>query len=344
MPKPSNKERIRKIVKAAEARFGQEVEKVTAPGGEGRDSYRLHFEDREMIATKRPNFRRTHLEAYVLESLGAHCDDLPSVLAVEGDILFQSDVGRRRLNIEIAKAEGQSQLDLAHEAVEAIFRIHAAARRTDLKTMLPHLGNNKGWVRNLVTAVDALQPYSTGISNKFERSAAAQMIAKPGVQFVKWDCRSGNAAIGADDKLRWFDFEFAGLRHGAEDLAWLIGDEAWPLPPETMEAIVLEAFDPRCGHTRDAYMEYLSVYLALHSVQRFKLIVKEAHKRGWLSKERVRKYDDAGVHPDFAMQICNVGAYFASRSPLTRMLVENFEGAAKTFEDIRDGGSELRSA
>ncbi|MGR3617843.1 MAG: hypothetical protein ACU0BB_17640 [Paracoccaceae bacterium] len=344
MAKASNKERIRKIVKSAEAYFDEEVVKVTAPGGEGRDSYRLHFEERDMIATRRPNYRRTHLEAYVLESLGEHCSDLPRVLGVDDDILYQSDVGRRRLNVEIARCKPARQQELAVEAVTTIFRLHSAARKTDLHTMLPHLGSNRSWVRNLVSGVDALQPYSTGISNKFDRSGVGQFIAQPGRQFIKWDCRSGNAAIGADERLRWFDFEFAGLRHGAEDFAWLIGDEAWPLGPEQMEAIVVDAFDPECQHQIEDYMQYLSVYLSLHCVQRFKLIVKEAHKRGWLSKEKVRKYDDAGVHPEFAMHICNVGAYFADRSDLTRPLVENFEGAARSFKDILEGGSDLRFA
>jgi len=36
-----------------------------------------------------------------------------------------------------------------------------------------------------------------------------------------------------------------------------------------------------------------------HCVQRLKLNTKEAKKRGWLSKERVRKYGDAVVHPEF---------------------------------------------
>ena len=79
-------------------------------------------------------------------------------------------------------------------------------------------------------------------------------------------------------------------------------------------------------------------------MQRFKLIVKEAKKRGWLSKERVRKYDDAGVHPEFAVQICNVGRYFAAQSRLTEPLVGNFEGAMRAFEEILRDGVSFKSA
>jgi hypothetical protein len=337
-------DRLARIVASAENHFGREVRKVTAPGGEGRASFRLHFDDRDVIATLRPNFRRTHLEAFVLESLGAHCDDIPRCLGVDGEILFQSDVGRRRLNQDIVRHEPAARMDLAAQAVAGIFRFQAAARKTELGRMLPHLGANADWVANFVDAIEALQPYSGGIPAAFDRNAAGLAVARPGLQFVKWDCRSGNAAIGADNRLRWFDFEYSGMRHGAEDFAWLIGDEAWPIAPEDMVDVMIDAFDPHCGHDIAAYLEYLSVYLTFHSVQRFKLIVKEAKKRGWLSKERVRKYDDAGVHPEFAVQILKVGRYFSAQSRITAPLTANLDAAMRAFQDILRAGSSLKHA
>ncbi|WP_240336721.1 hypothetical protein [Tropicibacter sp. Alg240-R139] len=344
MAKNDNDDRMKRIVETAEDHFGRAVLKVTAPGGEGRSSFRLHFDDMDVIATYRPNFRRTHLEAHVLEELRTYCDDTPEVLGVVGEIMFQSDVGRRRLNQEIMRHDGAGQLDLAAQAVSSIFRYQSASRKSDLHEMMPHLGTNKNWIDNVVSAVDALQPYSTGIPSDFDGTAAREAVSSPGRQFVKWDCRSGNAAIGKDGKLRWFDFEYAGLRHGAEDFAWLIGDEAWPIAPDQMVDVMIDCFDPECGHTIEAYLEFLSVYLTFHCVQRFKLIVKEAKKRGWLSKQRVRKYDDAGVHPEFAAQICQVGAYFSAQAKVTAPLTRNFEGARDSFLEILKEGRSLKSA
>ena len=62
--------------------------------------------------------------------------------------------------------------------------------------------------------------------------------------------------------------------------------------------------------------------------------MKEAHKRGWQSKRRIRKYDDAGVHPEFGAQICRVGAFFAARHPLTRPISRDFEAAQGMFLNI----------
>ena len=333
-----------RIVQSARTHFGQPVERISAPGGVDRSSFRLHFPDRDVIATLRPNFRRTQLEAFVLESLSAQCDDVPACLGVDGEILFQSDVGRRRLNQEIVRRDKAGQADLAAQAVAAIFRFQSAARRTGLGRIMPHLGGNVGWIGNFVRDVDALIPWSGGIPARFDRDAACAAVARPGSQFVKWDCRSGNAALGSDDRLRWFDFEYSGMRHGAEDFAWLIGDEAWPVAPEDMVDVMIDAYDPGTGHDIADYLEYLSVYVTLHAVQRFKLIVKEARQRDWQSKERVRQYDDAGVHPEFAAQVLRVGRYFSAQSRITAPLTRNFDTAMQAFLEILRDGTSLKSA
>ncbi len=335
----SNRKRMERLVECAEAHFGESVVSTSAPGGEGRASWRLQLESRSIIATLRPNFRRTHLEAFALGKIGQYCSDIPECLGVVGEIMFQSDVGGKRLNQEIVKLNQTRREDVSHEAIASIFRIQSAAKQAGLNETMPHLGVNTDWVENLANAVSALEPFSAGRSMDVDREALSARIACRATQFVKWDCRSGNAAIGDDDRLRWFDFEYCGVRHGAEDVAWLLGDEAWPMSPETMEQIVISAYDPKVGHALEPYLNYLSVYLTLHCVQRIKLIIKEVNKRGWLSKTRVRKYDDAGVHPEFAAQICKVGAYFAARSPLTAPIGLDFEDAEKVFRTILRNGN-----
>jgi hypothetical protein len=332
MTSPSNEARFARIKAAAQDMLGERVVGITAPGGEGRSSLRLHMESRDVIGTLRPNFRRTHIEAHVLTELGRHCDDVPQCLGVAGEIMFQSDVGQRRLNVEIAQATTRRRVDLADDAVAAIFRIHAAARRTDLHAIMPHLGANRDWVTHLVNSATVLEPFGPGISRSYDRRAAANRIAADERQFVKWDCRSGNAALDDGGKLRWFDFEYAGLRHGAEDFAWLIGDEAWPLDGQMMLDLVTDNFDRSCGHRRDDYLEYLAAYVALHCIQRIKLVLNEVNSRGWRSKTRVRESDDAGIHPEFLAHVAGVGAFFAARSPSTVALQRNFEATAAHFQ------------
>ena len=340
----SSNERKRRIIRSAEALFGEPVVRLDAPGGDGRSSYRLVFKDRSVIATLRPNFRRTHVEAFTLETLSAHTDDVPQCLGVDGEILFQSDLGGQRLNMEIVKAGRASKVDLAHEAVASIFRIQAAGRAARLEDKLPHLGQNAGWMESFVGGVESLADFSEGRSAEIDVAALCERLIFPGRQFVKWDCRSGNAAVGADGKVRWFDFEYSGARHGAEDLAWLIGDEAWPVPPEVMEEVVSDAFDPGTGDTRDGYLDYLALYLTFHCAQRFSLLIREVKKRGWRSKTRIRSHDDVGLHPEFAINLCGVGAYFASRSPLTQLVAKDFEAAQSHFVGVLKRGFEMAQA
>jgi len=337
----SRQERKRRVIESAERFFGQPVLNFDAPGGEGRASYRLIMADRTIIATLRPNFRRTHIEAYTLQKLRPYCTDLPECLGVDGEILFQSDVGGKRLNLEIANVSRSKRLDLAHAAVASIFRIQAAGRKARLHDDLPHLGQNQDWISGLADGVGALADFSQNRGATLDKATLCNRLAWPGTQFIKWDCRSGNAAIGADDTLRWFDCEYSGARHGAEDFAWLIGDEAWPLAPEDMQAIVADCFDRESGHTLGDYLDYLALYLTFHCLQRFQLIVDEAHKRGWLSKTRVRKFDDVGVHPEFAAHLCRVGAFFAERNALTRPLARDYEEAAQVFLKLLKSGRPL---
>lgn len=327
-------DRIARIVATAETRFGQPVRRVTAPGGTARSSFRLHFDDRSVIATLRPDYRRTHLEAFVLKRLHKVCDDVPDCLGVADDILFQSDIGRRRLNRQIVRVAADYRLHLAAEAVQSLFRIQAAARRTTLTRIVPALGATPAWISGLVDAADVLNPYSRGIPARFDRVAARARLTQPAAQFVKWDSRSGNAAIGADGRVRWFDFEYAGRRHGAEDFAWLIADESWPLAPEDMVDVMIDAFDPGCGHAIEPYLEYLSVYITFHSLQRLHLVQREVRLRGWLSKKAVRKFDEAGAHPEFAAQLCLVGRYFSAQSRITAPLTGPFDDATRYFQGI----------
>lgn len=337
---PSRADRIRA---AAEAMFGQAVTEISAPGGSGRSSLRFHFGDRTIIGTLRPNFRRTHLEAYVLRALEPHCDDVPRVLGVDGEVMFQTDVGNRRLNLALFEAAPEPRADLAAEAVAGILRIHAAARKTTLAEALPVLGNNPQWVANLVNGTRLLKTWGGPLPARFDRQAVMSLLRQTGRQVVKWDCRSGNAALGDDGRLRWFDFEYAGVRHGAEDLAWFIADESVAVPAPVLWSMVEEALTDDVPGGRAAYLNYLAVFTALHSLQRLALILDEAEDRGWLTVRRILERDDVGVHPAMAAHLCRVGGEAAMHSPLTAMLTGHFHAAAEHFDRMIDTARAVRA-
>lgn len=328
--------RFRRVHAAAQSLFGDRLTHISTPGGSYRASYRVHLGDMTAIASCRHDFRRTRVEAFALRKLGAVCESMPRCLGLTDDVLFQSDAGKRRLNVAMFEADDAERQQVAIKAVEALFTIHRAARDAEMHTYMPPLGTSKQWVTRVVNAVRKLEKQGAKIGKGFNRFEVYDALAVAPRQFVKWDCRSGNAALDTAGKLRWFDFEYCGLRHGAEDFAWLIADESWPMAPQTMLDMVRDAFDPDIAQDRTAWLEYLSVYTVFHALQRLQLLQSEVAKRGWKSKRKVIARDDVGLHPEFAIQLCNVAMYFADRSRLTAPLLPMFEAVATELAPLSD--------
>ncbi len=327
-------DRVRLISGIAASHFGKDVVEVKALKDSPFSSVRIQFSDETVIASQRRSFRRTHLEALILEQLSPVCDDVPTYLGMTDGILFQTDLGGIRLDEEVSSHERVDQLELAAEACASIFRFQAAARQTGVGRLVPKIGTTQEWMENLVCSVDALQLFSSGIPDSFDYQAIADKMTVSQWEFVKWHCRPSYAVICDDGFLRWNGFELSGARHGAEDLAWLLGDESWPLAPEDLIKVVQDTYDQTSEVAFDDYFEYLAIYTTLHCVQRFKLIIKDAQENGWHREMDNSRKEHPGVDPVFAHQLCQVGAFMSDQSKLTRALVPNFELTARTIGTI----------
>ncbi len=313
--------------------FGEQVVRITAPGGRSRGSFRVQLQSRSIIATYRDTRAETAYEARILAALSAHCDDVPQFLGLEEGLLFQSDVGRVRLGQMISiTAEPARRQQLADAAVAAIFRYQRAAIATDLRPTLRHLGATRDWVENAISGADVLARLSGTPAPVLDRDAAIAVMSVPPLQFLKWDCRAGNAALDDAGKLRWFDFEFAGMRHGAEDLAWLIADEVWPVSVDLMFGIVRDRYDRTQGQAIDEYLAYLSVFATFHALQRVLLIIQQVRKRGWRSRARILARDDVGLHPEIGQNICTIAADLADMQALTRPLMPLIDSVRAQFK------------
>lgn len=326
------------MVDRLEAHFGQPVLRIKAPGGKSRASLRAEFADLSVIVTHRASPNLARRETLFLQALEPHSDDLPRYLGCSGPLLFQSDAGSLRLSQAAARAGADRQTDLAADAVAAIFRLHGAARKTALLGDLPHLGASPEWIRAVVDGVADLARHAGCTCPNLDHVALCERIAQPAAQVLKWDCRAGNAALDLSGRLRWFDFEHAGARHGAEDFAWLIGDESWPVPAEHMLDIVRDGFDTGAGHSRADYLSYLAFYTTFHTIQRILLIVAEARNRGWVSRAHALRYDKVGTHPAFGVAACRTAAVCADLNPATRSFVPMLDSMQAVFA-ARSGGA-----
>jgi len=324
-------EHIVRIINGAQKHFGRPVVGYDAPGGEDRGSFRLYFDDTSIIATTRKDRWKIELESQVLSRMSLFSTDCPEFLGVCDSILFQSDLGDRRLSQEILKVEGDQRSHLAQEAVSSIFRLQSAARKASLQDAIPQGMLGPAWIKKHVDSLDVFRHLDNWNSRLLERNRLCEMLTHSNPQFVRGDCRSGNAIIRPQDTVAWFDFEDAHTGHGAEDIAYLIGDEVWPLPPEEMEEIVKDGVALESAQALDSYLNYLAIFLTFRCIQRLQLILRVVGKAGWQPLSGIYQRDRLGVNPECVKHICEVGAYYAARHSETVPIGRDFEEVVKRF-------------
>ena len=303
---------------------------VTAPGGKSRDSLRLHFSTHSVIATRRASEGRGRHERLILSRMGQDCDAVPMILGQRGAWYFQQDAGARRLSQAVQPATPEERLTLARKAIVGIFEVQRSANAAGLVEDMPRLGATQDWIGAVIDKPADLATAFRLVPPPLDRTALLRALDPPQRCFVKWDCRAGNAALDDDGHLRWFDFEYAGQRHGAEDFAWLIGDEVWPVAPRDMFDLI-SAIGADYGAGNEAYLDYLALYSAFHIVQRLSLIRSEVLSRGWLGMDRILRKDDVGASPLLAIRLCETGAWCAARHPLSAPLAPFFEAVGAVF-------------
>lgn len=319
------------IVKLAETTFGDTVDRATAPGGKARDSMRLHFPGRTIVATQRKYPGRMRLELEVLRRLGAEGVRVPKVLGRSGGVFFQEDMGAARLSGALAAAGDGRRIEIARAAFDSLLAIQEAGKRSGLVEIVPALGIEPGWVRSfLITALAASDGY--GIARPvLDIEALSAMLLVSADTFVKWDSRPGNAAIAPDGAVCWFDWEHCGRRHGMEDIAWLAGDEFWPVAPAEV-ALALDGLVP--PDRAEASLDWLAHFTTFHIVQRLALIRKRIEKAGWVDPEKAMRYDKIGVDPGLAKRLCSHGEGWAERGKLARPMAKWFRDCADAIDGL----------
>ncbi|RMD94221.1 MAG: hypothetical protein D6811_03295 [Alphaproteobacteria bacterium] len=319
-PAPASGIALEALLRAVEASFGTSPDRVTAPGGRRRDSLRVHLEGRSVIATHRKIAQRRAREIAFLERMNDAGAPVPRLLGQVGEILFQSDAGSRRLTAELARSTGEAREALLARSFESLWRIKDAARRSGILKLAPPIALSARWLGNFAVAPRRLAKSFGMPSPSVAWNDLAQSLAALPAEFVKWDARPGNAAIGPDGVPIWFDWEHYGRRAGVEDFAFLIADEFWPEPPETSLRLFRETA-PAKGR---ALEPFLTRFATVHLASRLRLIHGEWITRGWIAAEKARRYDYIGNAPELVRRLLRHGAELAERDPLTRPLAQWF--------------------
>ncbi len=323
------------IARATAAHFGQTLVRLTAPGGRSRTSLRAYFADRTVIVSQRRNTDQARTEAAVLQELDGAEDHAPRFLGRSGTLFFQSDVGPNRLNWAIHATRVEDRPALAAQAVDAIFALHRAARCRDMAPILPTGGLLSYPDDDLIAMVPEFATQMKQPVPDFDPARLSPLFTAPPRHFVKWDCRAGNAALGDDGRVRWFDFEESRLAQGPEDFAWLIADETWPVEADLMLDLIAAGLSRDAHPDPVAFMTFLTEFTTLHAARRVRLIFHAAKNGGWQDRVTILKTDRVGTNPHMGERLCLRAAGLARKSPATLPLVPLFDIAASVFRRVR---------
>ncbi len=315
------------VARIAEAHFGEPVIRITAPGGRSRDSVRVHFSAWTAIASRRENPRRIEREAAFLAAMSRAGAPVPEFLGAPEGVLFQSDLGSTRLTAELTRTDGSAREALVASAFESLWQIKDAARSAGFLAEAPPIATGDAWLRRFVGQPARLAEVFGRPAPDFDAEAAAGRMKLPAQVFIKWDARPGNASLGPDGKVRWFDWEDYGRRGGTEDFAFLIGDEFWPVGA----AESLRIFSAGARIDPDRASRQLALFATFCVLQRLRYIREQWKRHGWMREDRARRYDRIGTVPDLIAPLTARGAHLADLLPETRPL-------ARWIGDLADPG------
>jgi hypothetical protein len=320
------------IAKAARAHFGEDVERISAPGGRSRDSVRVTLTNRSIIATQRPTRRAFEMERALLERLSQAGGPVPRFLGHQGTLLFQEDAGRQRLSVQLAKAPLSRAREIAQGAFESLWHLKSVASETGLTQNLPVLALSNDWLTPFCNMPATLSRTLDLAPPQLDIEALVGAVVLPPDQFVKWDARSGNAALNPTGRVIWFDWEHAGRRGGAEDFAFLAGDEFWPLGADA----TLELFARTGPGVTPTMMRFLTCFTTLQITQRLEMILGRVQRKGWTDADRALRYDKIGAAPEMLERLGAHGADWASRDSRVKPLVEWFQRITQAIADQAD--------
>lgn len=295
----------------AERVLGAAIEEISAPGGRDRQSLRLHLTDeRTVIATRRATALRAEHEAGFLAALGKIGAPVPKVLGFEDGVLFQEDLGRRRLSHVLASGDATQRVVVAREAIASLEDIRARVEATpDLMGKLPVMGGTESW-REQFAARPMFLSRTLGISPpKVDLDAMTEALDRPPAHFARWDARAGNATLAEDGRVFWFDWEVFGRRAGFEDLGWLVADDFWLIEPKVSAAMIHDIERMQGTEARAEFARFVVLICAM----RLQLIAGKLAQSGWGDQDRILREDRVGADPDIITRVATQGRFWAAR-------------------------------
>jgi hypothetical protein len=148
--------------------------------------------------------------------------------------------------------------------------------------------------------------------------------------FIKWDARAGNAILGIDGELSWFDWEHCGTRCAIDDLVWFLCDEWIPSNTELDYEVIKQSCSLFKPHNyRLSAEQYLLVHGTLQMCGRLNRILRLKGKSKWWDRDYCLEFEQMGITKLEACRLAKKASEWAVQdklvAPLGKWLVEVYE-------------------
>ena len=288
-----------------------------------------------MIATRRMNAARANLEFHVLQKLKCQGANVPAVLAFNGRLLFQEDLGRKRMSLVLKKVNHLQGEKLLDQGLSSLAAIHAHGEESRLDRVVATLGEGEDWLRFLIDRPRLLGEFLQLPAPELPIDSLVKLLRVTELKFIKWDARPPNAIVLGGGQIGWVDWENCGRRNRLDDLAWYLGDQSVPDWPEIEERLLrrhLPAFVDNM--TLDNANDYLAAFGALHMCIRLSQVLNREKKRGLQAWSKESAGDEIALKAqESALKLSLRASRWSERSSLLGPLSIWFKTVADKLGD-----------
>jgi len=168
------------------------------------------------------------------------------------------------------------------EAVNSLLDLQVKAKRIELHKLTKPISIGSSWREGRINFPNNLGQ-AIGISAPaLSITEISDLLSINPDTFVKWDARSGNAILGSDGKLSWFDWEHWGTRCSIDDLVWFLSDERVPSNSDIDKEIIEESrFLFNSVTSQFSPQRYLLVHGSLHMCGRLNKLLRHKGEKKW---------------------------------------------------------------
>lgn len=314
--------------------LGVALSSIEYPGGKRRGSFRLILENgQSIIASRRGEVGRAVLEERVLRYLTKHKAPVPRVLAFNGLVLFQEDVGSQRLSNALDGVNESSYTILLSKALDSLLTIHKIAENENLERYVPILGSDGRWLTSFIDRPLVLGNYLNIPPPIPDLNNIRDLLTLIDPKFIKWDARPGNAVLTDQQEVLWFDWEHCGARNRLDDLLWMLCDENTPYFPDA-ERNILDTYIPffKDELPLEQARSYCYVYGVLHSCTRLTLILSLREGKKWGNHKKILAGDNVGVTLEQAQRLCQRASDWCKHEPMIENLSPWFLAVSNHLE------------